>query len=162
MPTAMPTATMTAAEWMAANKGKYKTADELARACMQATGRTKNGRLYQRAREIMREQPPLAKPPARSPARRRRDLDELRDKLDLSYIIPKAIGAVIEKFILGGGWLYDREMLEEVCARVPKARSRWSQYRDDERWAKYQVGVEGKLIWVDPKNREDVERMRAT
>jgi len=155
------TATMTAAEWMAANKSKYRTSSDLARACMQATGHSKCGKVYRQAREIMREQV-AAKSPARSPARRRRDLDELRDKLDLSYIIPKAISEVIERFVTGGGWLYDREMLEEVCARVPKARSRWSQYRDDERWAKYQVKVEEKLIWVDPKNREDVERMRAT
>ena len=158
----MTIATMTAAEWMAANKSRHRTSVELARAYLAASGRTKNGKIYQQARDAMREQPPPAKVPARTPARRRRGLDELRDKLDLSYIIPKAIAEVIDKYVMGGGWLYDREMLEEVCARVPKARSRWSQYRDDERWAKYQVKVEEKLIWVDPKNREDVERMRAT
>ena len=158
----MNTATMTAVEWMTANKSKYSDAVALAKGCMAATGRVRTGKLYRQAREAMREQPPPAKSPARTPTRRRRDLDELRDKLDLSYIIPKAIAEVIDKYVTGGGWMYDREMLEEVCARVPKARSRWSQYRDDERWAKYQVKVEEKLIWVDPKNREDVERMRAT
>jgi hypothetical protein len=158
----MNTATMTAAEWMAANKSKHRTSVELARAYLAVSGRSKCGKIYRQARDAMREQPPPAKSPARTPARRRRDLDELRDKLDLSYIIPKAIAEVIDKYVMGGGWMYDREMLEEVCTRVPKARSRWSQYRDDERWAKYQVKVEEKLIWVDPKNREDVERMRAT
>jgi hypothetical protein len=96
------------------------------------------------------------------PARKRRGIDELRAKYDRSYQIPRAIAEVFDTYIKGDGWLYDAEMLDEVCARVPKARSRWSQYRDMEQYQQMQVRVDDKIVWVDPKNREAVERMRAT
>lgn len=96
------------------------------------------------------------------PVRKRRAIDELRAKYDRSYQIPKAIAEVFDKFVKGDGWLYDSEMLDEVCARVPKARSRWAQYRDQECYQEMQVRIDDRIVWVDPANREAVERMRAT
>jgi hypothetical protein len=83
--------------------------------------------------------------------------DELRRRHDNSKIIPEKIQEVCNKFLVDGGWFYDYEM-RELCG-CPT--NRWRRYADTPSFVdKYQVKIDGKIVWVDPNKKIEVERMK--
>jgi len=99
-----------------------------------------------------------ARPEPRAPALPHdgHQLGELRERYDHSLTIPRRIRDVIASHILGGKWLHDWEMREIVGANS----ARWRRYADQ--FPEYQTTIDGKVIWLDPAIKADVERMKAT
>ena len=91
-----------------------------------------------------------------------RSIDELRSRYDRSLIIPGAIKTVIAEH-LKGSWMYDNEMRDLVaaCCSVP-VRSRWAEYRDRDEYKQYLDVIDDKRIWLDPKLRGELRRIKAT
>jgi len=160
---------MTAREWMKAHVAEYGNAVDLANGAIGRLGLANGGAVYRRAQQVWdaahgtttaKAARPAASPPAVARPKRR-TFAELRETHDLSYQIPKAIEQVASEYLTGGGWLPDSEFLAEVLVHVPRARQRWAQYRDSEKYKAMQVRIDGRLLWIDPKYRDDAERIKA-
>jgi len=92
------------------------------------------------------------------------DLNELRQRYDRDLLIPQAIDRVLEKFLLGGKWLWDYEMLELVAAECPSSgvKSRWSRYRDRPEYHKYLDKIDDKRLWIDPEIKDEFRSIKTS